>query len=59
MKKTYCRPTTIVVRLQHQGMLMQSIFSIENNAGLDFVGGGNGEALAPEMTGIDIMQPEW
>lgn len=57
MKKTYSHPTTIVVRIQHQGLLMQSIFTqTDSNVGFDYGGGGSGEALAPELT--DFFEPD-
>ena len=60
MKKTYNRPTTIVVRIQHQGLLMQSIITqTDTNVDLIYGGGGSGDALAPELSDIDIMEPDF
>jgi hypothetical protein len=60
MKKTYSPPTQTVVRIQHQGLLMQSIITqIDSNVDILYGGGGSGDALAPELSDIDIIEPDF
>ena len=63
MKKTYIKPEILVVRLQHQGLLMDSLKNITSNVDLCGAGadgsitGGNGDARTKESG--SIWDEEW
>ena len=63
MKKTYIKPEILVVRLQHQGLLMESLKNIAGNTDLCGAGadgsitGGNGDARTKEFG--SIWEEEW
>ncbi len=46
MKKTYLKPTFVVVKLQHQGIICTSdVRGVNSNAGIGY-GGGNSRGSA-------------
>jgi hypothetical protein len=55
MKKTYLKPTMMVVKLQQQGIICTStpVTSVSSNADLNYDGGGSGPARARSHGGID------
>ena len=60
--KKYIQPTTTVVRLQHQGLLMQqSVRGMSSNLSgddaLNYGGGGSGEVRTKESSGV--WDEEW
>lgn len=61
MKQSYIQPTMMVVKLQHQGLLMESIVSLSSNLTGDdaiiYGGGGNGDARTKESG--SIWDEEW
>jgi hypothetical protein len=57
MKKTYITPSIIMVNLQHQGMLMQSVTQTEGNANLRIGGAGSGESRTKEH--VNVWDEEW
>ena len=47
MKKNYEKPTMIVVKIQHSGIICQSkVGDTESNAGMKYGGAGTDEALS-------------
>lgn len=59
MKKTYLKPTMMVVKLQQQGIICTSgVRSVSGNADIDYGGGGSGPARARQHNGID-WDDEW
>ena len=60
MKKTYMKPALMVVRVQQQGIICTSFVDIiDSNDDLDYGGGGNGSARAPEYGELDLDDLEW
>jgi hypothetical protein len=57
MKKSYLSPEIIIVQLQHQGLLMQSVDEVQSNAGLVNGGAGNGESRTKEH--VNVWDEEW
>lgn len=61
MKKTYTRPGIIIVQLQHQGLLMQSVANTQSNANVNY-GGANsnntGGIVRTKESG-NIWDEEW
>ena len=59
MKTTYIQPEMTVVRLQHQGMICESIVKGINNTDEDikYGGGGSGEAYTKKSG--SIWDEEW
>ncbi len=57
MKKSYLSPEIIIVQLQHQGLLMQSVGEVKGNAGLVNGGAGNGESRTKEQ--VNVWDEEW
>ena len=57
MKKSYLSPEIIIVQLQHQGLLMQSVGEVKVNAGLVNGGTGNGESRTKEQ--VNVWDEEW
>ena len=57
MKKSYLSPEIIIVQLQHQGLLMQSVGEVKGNAGLVNGGTGNGESRTKEQ--VNVWDEEW
>ena len=59
--KKYIQPTMTVVRLQHQGLLMQSLRGMSSNLSgddaLNYAGNGNGSARTKESG--SIWDEEW
>lgn len=50
MTKVYFPPAMMVVELQQEShILAGSLNNVDNNVGLDYVGGGNGDAMSPEL----------
>ena len=41
MKKTYTIPSTMVVKLQHQSIICESVHGTDGNAGLNYKGGSS------------------
>ena len=59
MKKTYLKPTIMVVTLQQHRIICTSIVSsVNSNAGIDYGGSGSGPARARQHSGID-WDDEW
>ena len=56
MKKSYKTPSVIVVNLQHQWMLMESVTRTQSNANLNIGGAGSGSARVKEQ---NIWDEEW
>jgi len=60
MKKTYMKPALMVVRVQQQGIICTSfVDNIDGDVDLDYGGGGNGSARAPEYGELDLDDFEW
>jgi len=57
MKKTYITPRIIMLQLQHQGLLMQSIARTQSNADLNYQGAGNGDSRTKEQG--NVWDEEW
>ena len=61
MNKTYLNPTMVVVKLQHSSIICASngniVSSINGNAGLNYGGGGSGDARTKESS--NIWDEEW
>ena len=57
MNKSYLSPEIIIVQLQHQGLLMQSVGEVKGNAGLVNGGAGNGESRTKEQ--VNVWDEEW
>ena len=61
MKKNYSNPNMTVVRLQHQGLLMQSVQSFSSNLtdsdAIGYGGGSSGSARTKESG--NIWDDEW
>ena len=54
MKKTYLKPTFVVVMLQHQGIICTSdVRSVNGNAGIGYGGGGRGSARVRGREEVD------
>lgn len=53
----YLSPEIIIVQLQHQGLLMQSVDEVQGNAGLVNGGAGNGESRTKEQ--VNVWDEEW
>ena len=53
----YLSPEIIIVQLQHQGLLMQSVDEVQINAGLVNGGAGNGESRTKEQ--VNVWDEEW
>ena len=53
----YLSPEIIIVQLQHQGLLMQSVDEVQSNAGLVNGGAGNGESRTKEQ--VNVWDEEW
>jgi len=53
MKKQYQKPEQRVVKLQHQGLICQSVRGVSGNGDMDYGGGGSGPARARQHGGID------
>ena len=55
MKKTYLKPTIMMVRAEQQEIICTSsdISIVNGNADLDHGGGGNDPARARQLSGID------
>lgn len=56
----YIKPEIILIHLQHQGLLMQSVKSLSTNLGSDDLElgfGGNGDARTKEQG--SIWDEEW
>ena len=47
----------IMVQLQHQGLLMQSLTRTEGNANLNYLGAGNGASRTKEQR--NVWDEEW
>lgn len=59
MKKTYFKPTMMVVRLQQQSIICSSpVNRVNSNAGMNYGGGGSDPARARRHGGID-WDDEW
>ena len=59
MKKTYQKPTMMVVTLQQQSIICSSpVRSVSGNADLGYGGGGSGPARARQHSGFD-WDDEW
>jgi len=63
MKKTYLKPTMMVVTLQQQGIICagSDVKNVNGNAGFGFGGGGSGPARARSHggTGWDDDEGGW
>ena len=60
--KNYIQPTILVVRLQHQGLLMQQSMrgmssNLSDDDALNYGGGGSGEVRTKESSGV--WDEEW
>ena len=53
----YLSPEIIIVQLQHQGLLMQSVDEVKGNAGIEIGGAGNGESRTKEH--VNVWDEEW
>ena len=55
MKKTYLKPTMMVVKLQHQGIICTSdvIRGVNSDAGIGYGGGGRGSARVRGREEVD------
>ena len=53
MKKNYQKPSMKVIKIQHQGIICQSVNGVGGNGGFDLGGGGSGPARARSFGGID------
>ena len=59
MKKTYLKPTIMVVTLQqHRIICTSNVSSVNSNAGIDYGGSGSGPARARQHSGI-VWDDEW
>ena len=59
MKKTYLKPTIMVVTLQqHRIICTSNVSSVNSNVGIDYGGSGSGPARARQHSGID-WDDEW
>jgi hypothetical protein len=59
MKKTYLKPTFVVVKLQHQGIICTSdVRGVNGNADVGYGRGGSGPARARSYGGTD-WDNEW
>ena len=59
MKKIYQRPDLTVVHIQHQCLICQSVTSVENNADLNYRGGGNDAARVKGQGDYNVWDDEW
>ena len=63
MKRTYVHPTMIVVKLQHQSIICQSVTGLRGNGGLGYGGDdasyveGGGDVRTRESSGV--WDEEW
>ena len=60
MKKIYMIPSMVVVKLQHQSMICESLVQTFNNStgeGIGYGGGGSGEANTKQSG--SIWDEEW
>ena len=54
MKKTYLKPTFVVVKLQQQGIICTSdVRGVNSNADLNYYGGGRGSARVRGREEVD------
>ena len=54
------KPALMVVRVQQQGIICTSfVDNIDSDVDLDYGGGGNGSARAPEYGELDLDDFEW
>ena len=54
MKKTYLKPTMMVVKLQHQGIICTSeVRGVTSDAGIGYGGGGRGSARVRGREEVD------
>lgn len=61
MKKTYLIPTAFVVRIQHQGLLMESVKNTTTNADVGYGGASTnntgGEVRTKES--VNVWDEDW
>ena len=61
MKKTYLIPTAFVVRIQHQGLLMESVTKASTNADVGYGGASTnntgGEVRTKES--VNVWDEDW
>ncbi|MBQ6191737.1 MAG: hypothetical protein IJK51_05510 [Bacteroidaceae bacterium] len=60
MKKSYLSPEIIIVQLQHQGLLMQSVEDVQSNAvGYGGASSNNDGGIIRTKESGDIWDEEW
>ena len=59
MKKIYERPAVMVVKLQHQCLICESVTRTENDVNLNYRGSGNGTARVKEQGSHNVWDDDW